>query len=121
MLEVVEKRIFGLSSDAIKEKYLPLQKMLRVDYTYFVINDIETAFFKSNVFQEIYNYLHLKIESISYEDREDYYGRYYRYPIRYFVDDKMEIENKLTGLFQDLGLAGFCYEEEIESKWTWSI
>jgi hypothetical protein len=50
MLEVVEKRIFGLSSDAIKEKYLPLQKMLRVDYTYFVINDIETAFFKSNVF-----------------------------------------------------------------------
>ena len=50
MLEVVEKRIFGLSSNAIKEKYLPLQKMLQVDYTYFVINDLETALKQSSVF-----------------------------------------------------------------------
>jgi hypothetical protein len=50
MLEVVEKRIFGFSSNAIKEKYLPLQKMLQVDYTYFVINDLEKALIESNVF-----------------------------------------------------------------------
>ena len=103
MLEVVEKRIFGLTSDAIKEKYLPLQKMLQVNYTYFVINDIETALFKSSVFQEIYNYLQLKMEDIWYEDRYDHYGRPHRIQIKAYKDDKMEIENKLTGLFQELG------------------
>ena len=40
MLDVVEKRIFGLSSEPTIERYLPLRKMLQVDYTYFVINDI---------------------------------------------------------------------------------
>ena len=50
LIEDPKQRIFGQSSDAVKEKYLPLQKMLKVDYTYYIIKDFEGALRKSSVF-----------------------------------------------------------------------
>ncbi len=50
LIEDPKQRIFGQSSDAVKEKYLPLQKMLKVDYTYYIIKDFEGALRRSSVF-----------------------------------------------------------------------
>jgi len=60
MLEEIEKRIFCLSSDAVKEKYLPLKRLIEVDYTYYNITDMKKAINQSDVFEIIKQQLFLK-------------------------------------------------------------
>ena len=61
----------------MKEKYLPLQKMLKVDYTYYIINDFEGALRKSSVYQLIGTYLQKKKDSYHKNYKLDVYGSKY--------------------------------------------
>jgi hypothetical protein len=60
--------------DAVKEKYLPLQKMLKVDYTYYIINDFEGAIRGSSVFLLIGQYLQKKKDLYHYKYKDQPYG-----------------------------------------------
>ncbi len=74
LIEDPKKRIFCQSLDAVKEKYLPLQKMLKVDYTYYIINDFEGAIRGSSVFLLIGQYLQKKKDLYHYKYKDQPYG-----------------------------------------------
>ena len=79
LTEDPKQRIFGQSSDAVKEKYLPLQKMLKVDYTYYIINDFEGALRRSSIFLLISTYLGKKKDLYYNKDCYDFYGAKSKY------------------------------------------
>ena len=78
LIEDPKQRIFGQSSDAVKEKYLPLQKMLKVDYTYQIINDFEGALRQSSVYQLIGTYLQKKKDVYHCTTEYDIDGKEYK-------------------------------------------
>ena len=49
--------------------------MLKVDYTYFIINDFEGALRRSSVFELIGTYLKKKKDLYHYKYNKDFYGR----------------------------------------------